>query len=93
MAATSPVPDAAVDTYSIEHRGRRYQQVTIRAGRPKRERVVPPAGERYAFERDTYPVVVDVTVSPTGRSIHVFVNGERVYPRRTRARQHSKENH
>lgn len=38
------------------------------------ERIVPPAGEDYAFDRD----VVEVYASPTGRSIRLFVDGAEV---------------
>lgn len=52
--------------------------INVKAGRKKVERIVPPAGEKYAFDRDVYPVNVEVMVSRTGRSVQVHVNGERV---------------
>ena len=55
-----------------------YACVDIRAGIPKTIRVVPPAGEAYAFDRDGYPTHVQVIVSPKGRSVQVWLNGERV---------------
>ena len=49
-----------------------YTEITIKAGRPKRKRVVPPAGEKYAFEYDAWPHQITVSVSPTGKSIHIW---------------------
>lgn len=49
--------------------------VTINAGHRGTERVVPPAGEAWAFERDVWDREVGVYVSPTGRSVRVFVDG------------------
>lgn len=57
-----------------------YVGLHVRAGKPKRVRVVPPAGEDYAFDRDDYPLIVEVSVSPTGRSARVWVNGAEVKP-------------
>ena len=55
-----------------------YHTAIVNAGRPKTVRVVPPAGEDYAFDRQDWPVEVQVSVSPTGRSVSVFVNGKKV---------------
>lgn len=55
-----------------------YFMVRVKAGRQKSQRIVPPAGEDYAFERVDFPVNVEVMISPTGRSVQVHVNGERV---------------
>lgn len=54
------------------------QGVIVRAGFPKVEHIVPPAGEDYAFYRKNYPVTVEVAVSPKGRSVRVYVNGKQV---------------
>jgi hypothetical protein len=64
----------------FEHRGGVYRTIKVSAGKPTTERIVPPAGEDHAFDFENYPVTVEVTVSPTGRSVHVHVNGEPVYP-------------
>ena len=55
-----------------------YRTVVIRAGRHRTERVVPPAGEEHAFDRGLWDHRIEVSVSPTGRSVQVFVDGERV---------------
>lgn len=55
-----------------------YRMLTVRAGYRGRDRVVPPAGEEYAFELDRWARTVEVTVSPTGRSVRVWVDGEEV---------------
>ena len=55
-----------------------YQQIRIGAGECTSERIVPPAGDDYAFTVDTWSCNVEITVSPSGRSVQVFVDGERV---------------
>lgn len=55
-----------------------YQLVHLSAGFEGMERVVPPAGEDYAFNVPRYKRRVEVTVSPTGRSVRVFVDGKEV---------------
>lgn len=57
-----------------------YAHLIVRCGTKKTVLVVPPAGEKYAFDRDVWSHRVDVAVSPTGRSVQVFVDGERVLP-------------
>jgi hypothetical protein len=57
-----------------------HHTVIVNAGRPKTVHVVPPAGEDHAFDRQDWPVEVQVSVSPTGRSVSVFVNGKKVHP-------------
>jgi hypothetical protein len=52
--------------------------LTVKAGRWRDERVVPPAGEEHAFTRRVWPHRVVVAVSPTGRSVRVWVNGRRI---------------
>lgn len=49
--------------------------VKVLAGNRGKERVVPPAGVRHAFERQRWARSVEVYVSPTGRSVRVFVDG------------------
>lgn len=55
-----------------------YQALSVRAGRRDVTHVVPPAGERYAFDRQEWSRLVQVSVSPTGRSVRVFVDGVEV---------------
>lgn len=57
-----------------------YSVMTIDAGNRGTERVVPPAGEAYAFDRQLWARSVQVSVSPTGRSVRVFVDGVEVKP-------------
>lgn len=65
-----------VSTWS-DPRGQ-HTQVTVRAGIKHVERIVPPAGEAYAFDVDVWPSTVNVYVSPKGRSVRVFVDGVEV---------------
>lgn len=67
-----------IDVRLWEYEGR--DLLSVRAGRRKIEHVVPPAGEEYAFERVDWDHVIEVSVSPTGRSVQVWVDGERVLP-------------
>jgi hypothetical protein len=64
--------------FTFEHKGGVYENVKIGAGRRVTKRIVPPAGEAYAFKVDTWDTMVEITVSPTGRSVQVFVNGKKV---------------
>jgi hypothetical protein len=57
---------------------RDYEVVHIRAGRRGKQRIVPPAGEDFAFDVDRWARRVEVQVSPTGRSVRVFVDGKEV---------------
>lgn len=55
-----------------------HQILKVSAGKPVTETIVPPAGERWAFTRTTRPTNIEVCVSPTGRSVQVFINGQKV---------------
>jgi hypothetical protein len=57
-----------------------HREVVVRAGRMKTERIVPPAGEAFAFDREVWPRRVSIAVSPTGRSVRVWVDGVEVKP-------------
>lgn len=59
-----------------EHDG--YTVANVRAGALPNERVVPPAGEEYAFMLRRWRRRVEVSVSPTGRSVRVWVDGTEV---------------
>jgi len=44
------------------------------------ERVVPPAGEDHAFDVQHFRRSIEVYVSPTGRSVRVWVDGVEIPP-------------
>lgn len=52
--------------------------VVVKAGHRGTERIVPPAGEQYAFDRTLWARRVEVHVSPAGRSTRVFVDGTEI---------------
>lgn len=58
------------------YEGRR--QINVRAGRNRVERIVPPAGEAFGFDRTVWDHEVNVYVSPTGRSVRVWIDGAEV---------------
>lgn len=62
----------------VENAHQGYRQLSITAGRRGVERVVPPAGEEYAFDVQHWARRVEVSVSPTGRSVRVWVDGVEV---------------
>jgi hypothetical protein len=66
------------DGSSVGKRLAGASQVDIRAGFRGTERVVPPAGEDHAYDRDLWERHVQVYVSPTGRSVRVFVDGQEI---------------
>lgn len=61
-----------------------YVLVTVDAGPRGQERVAPPAGEEYAYDRPLWARRVEVTVSPTGRSARVWVDGVEIPIRKGR---------
>ena len=65
-----------IEISHYEHDG--YVVAHIRAGNRGTVRVVPPAGEDYAFDRQEWAHRVEVCVSPTGRSVRVWVDGVEV---------------
>lgn len=67
-----------VRTFTYDGRNGTNEVVHVNAGRRTIERVVPPAGEEYAFDRENWATRVEVYVSPTGRSVRVYVNGREV---------------
>ena len=68
--------DPCIEVQHGSHDGAEYFDVW--AGNDGQERIVPPAGEEYAFTRTKWRRHVQVYVSPTGRSVRVFVDGEEV---------------
>ena len=63
--------------FDIEHfdLGGGTETLIVNAGRKTTTHVVPPAGEDYAFDRDDWTRRVELSVSPTGRSVRVWVDG------------------
>ena len=61
--------------YRIAHRGGIWNVLNVRAQPTFVERIVPPAGEDHAFDVQHYKREVEVSVSPTGRSVRVWVDG------------------
>lgn len=62
-------------------RGRRddmWETVRVQCVPTFNEHVTPPAGEEYAFDVQHYRRTVEVFVSPTGRSVRVYVDGKEV---------------
>lgn len=72
--------DADIEVLTFQHRGGVYETVRISADLIDTEHVVPPAGEKYAFDRRIYRHNIEVTISPTGRSVQIHANGTKVYP-------------
>lgn len=67
--------DATQYTYARRDGDDPYDIIHVRAGRNWVERVVPPAGEAHAYDTRRWEHRIEVTVSPTGRSVRVHVNG------------------
>lgn len=62
--------------------------VEIQAGISETVRVVPPAGEEHAYDRVDWPHRVTVYVSPTGRSVRIWIDGDEIeVPKRRRRRR------
>lgn len=57
-----------------------YGVMEIAAGPLPPERIVPPAGEDYAFTVPRWRRRVQISVSPTGKSVRVWVDGKEVKP-------------
>jgi hypothetical protein len=68
------LPYFSADSYERDG----YQMLILRAGNLGTERVVPPAGEEHAFDREVWRRRIEVSVSPTGRSVRVWVDGVEV---------------
>ena len=66
------------DRFNFVHRGRRYRNLRIDCVPTVVERIVPPAGETYAWDYQHHRRSVEITISPTGRSIRIFVDGKEV---------------
>jgi hypothetical protein len=71
------VSDPDVQLISYSFRGGTYKTAIIRAGFLGYERIVPPAGEEHAFTRACWRHEIQVSVSPTGRSVQVHIDGKK----------------
>lgn len=76
-----PLAEYSADVMG-ENMGRHagYVHVVVKAGPRPPERIVPPAGEEYAFDAVRWARRVEVLVSPTGRSARVWVDGVEIPP-------------
>jgi hypothetical protein len=77
--APQPLVQYSADVMG-ENMGRHagYVLVTVDAGPRPPERVIPPAGEAHAFDAARWARRVEVSVSPTGRSARVWVDGREI---------------
>lgn len=66
----------AFEVSHYEHEG--YHVMHVRAGNRGEKRIVPPAGEQHAFDVTDWARRVEISVSPTGRSVRVWVDGQQV---------------
>lgn len=73
------IPDEVQIQYGF-HSIDGYTVMSIDAGNRGHERVVPPAGDAHARDQQMWARHVQVSVSPTGRSVRVFVDGVEVKP-------------
>lgn len=73
-------PDDPQAIRILEARARGYRQIQIDAGPRGHERIVPPAGEEYAFDIYHWARRLTLVVSPTGRSVRVWVDGQEIKP-------------
>jgi hypothetical protein len=55
-----------------------YTIIKFDVGRREVKRVVPPAGENYAFDVQKWARRIQVSISPTGRNVHIHVDGTEV---------------
>lgn len=67
----------------FDHRGGTYRALTVEAQPVRTERIATGYGE--PFDKTHYARTVEIYVSPTGRSVRVFVDGQEV-PARGSAR-------
>lgn len=66
----------AYDVNGVRFEG--YEILHVKAGNRGERRIVPPAGEDHAFTVTDWARRVQVSVSPTGRSVRVWVDGVEV---------------
>lgn len=79
----TPQPLVQYSTTVARGMGAKYDGmvlVNIDAGPLGSERIIPPAGEEYAYDRPLWRRRVQVSVSPKGRSSRVWVDGVEIPP-------------
>ena len=64
--------------YNFDHRSGRWQNLKVNVWPTWVEHIVPPAGEDHAFFFQHYKRQVEIGVSPTGRSVRIWVDGEEI---------------
>ena len=64
--------------YNFDHQGGRWQDLKVDICPTFVEHIVPPAGEDHAFFRQHYKRTVEISVSPTGRSVRIWVDGKEI---------------
>ena len=64
--------------YNFDHRGGRWRRLTVDIWPTWVEHIVPPAGEDNAFFYQHYKRRVEISVSPTGRSVRIWVDGKEI---------------
>lgn len=57
-----------------------YGVVLLDAGWRGTETVTVPAGPEYSYEADRWARRIELSISPTGRSVRVWVDGNEVKP-------------
>ena len=63
---------------SYKHRGGFWRNLRVDICPTWVERIVPPAGEDHAFFFQHYKRKVEISVSPTGRSVRIWVDGKEI---------------
>ena len=66
--------------FETKRGGGRWECLKINVVPTRVERVVPPAGEAHAFDVQHYKRTLEIYVSPTGRSVRIYVDGVEVKP-------------
>jgi hypothetical protein len=90
MSDAMPIRRLDVRRARFPYRNGSYEDVVVRAGTFTEERIVPPAGEDHAFTFEHWSDRIEISVSPTGRSVQVFYNGVKIpRPKTGRARRPS----
>ena len=68
----------SIRRYNFDHRGERWQVLKVDIWPTWVEHIVPPAGEDHAFDFQHYKRRVEISVSPTGRSVRIWVDGKEI---------------
>lgn len=67
-----------VKEFTFGHRDGIYTVLDVSCVPTFVETIVPPVGEDWAFDVQHYRRHIQISVSPTGRSVQVFVDGRRI---------------